>query len=158
MKLLYKIIIFFTVFYGIIIMVNSMDIFPTTLYQDIDPGIANPKSPEGILAGLFTARIDIGPFHLNTASAAAITTFIIGISIAAGIFTQNPTIPSVAIVGILFFNMMSNSYTFINGLFNKFGNQQDSIIYLGVTIGATVLVVGWITIVEMVAQGRSGGD
>lgn len=153
MKLLYTIILFLTIFYGVIIMINALGVFPETVYDTKMTG----DDPYTIIGYLFTPSITIGAWTLDVATGAAITAFIIALSIGTGILTQNPTIPSVAIVGYLFFNAMTKGWDFINPLF-KLGGSGNAVIYLWVCIGAAIIVVGFITIVEMMAQGRSGGE
>lgn len=153
MKLLYTIVLFITIFYGVTIMINALGIFPETAFDTAMTG----EDPYTIIGYIFTPSIRIGTWTLNVATGAAITAFIIALSIGTGILTQNPTIPSVAIVGYMFFNAMTKGYGFMKVLFTQEGSP-NSVIYLGVCIGAAIIVIGFITIVEMMAQGRSGGD
>ena len=155
MKLIYKVLIFFTVFYVTILMVNAMEIFPNTFYSDQETGITS-NNPGGVITSIFVPALN--NWGLSSATAAALTAFIVGGAIGTGILVQSPVLPSVIIMGYLFFNMMTRSYDFFDKLFTNWGGQGTSIFYLGLCIGAGLFVVGLISIIEMVAQGRSGGD
>jgi len=150
MKLLYKMMIFFLVFYGMVIVVNSLGIFPNTLYGDSDL-----SSPNGIMAALFVPSAISG---LGDWTVLAVVGFIAGGAIVTGFITQNIQLPALTIIGILFFNMITKSYGFMTGLFNKVNTRPDSIVYLGYVVGAAIIVVGLITVVEFLGQGGSGGD
>lgn len=146
MKLLYKILLFFVVFYGVVIFVNSLNIFPNTLYGDSD---------KGILGNIFIPG-SIG--DINFTWVATIAGIITGGAIITGFLTQNIQIPAITVLGVIIFNMITNSWNFVTGVFYKFNNRPDSLVYLGACIGAAVVVVGLITVIESVLQGGSGGD
>ena len=155
MKLMYKILIFLTVFYGVVFMVNSMGIFPETFYSDAETGITD-KSASGIITAIFVPSLN--NWGLDSVSATAITAFIVVGAVGSGLLVQSPVLPSVIIVGYLFFNMMTRSYGFLSKLFEGVEGSPTSLVYLGVCIGAALFVIGLITVVEMVAQGGSGGE
>ena len=159
MKLLYQILIFLTVFYGVILMVNSMNIFPVPLFTSGETGVGD-DSPGGIITAVFIPNL--GNFGLSESDGAvlgtAITGFIVTGAAISGFIMQSPILPAIMIVGYLFFNMMVNSYSFFSKLFTGVQGSPSSLMYMGICIGAALMVVGFITIVEMIAQGGSGGE
>ena len=158
MKLMYKIIIFFLVFYMMILVVNSLNVFPEdgVFYSDdAESELSSLKGKrfESVTMYLFTPKIAYG---LTEGSVTALVIFIVGFAALTGILTHNAVMPAVVIVGYCFFVMLTRSYSFFEKIFYGASYTNDSMQYLAICIGAGLVVIAMITVVEMVAQGRSG--
>ena len=158
MKLMYKIMIFFVIFYMMILVVNSLSIFPhdAIFYSDLtEDELKDIKNLEyeAVVTTLFVPQEAYG---LSDAAVTSLVIFIVGLGALTAILTHNPIMPAVVIVGYCFFVMLTNSYDFLQKIFYNPSWSSTSLQYLAVCIGAGLVVIAMITVVEMTAHGRSG--
>lgn len=162
MKLMYKIILFFVIFYIVVIMINLLNIFPqeAQFYSDsnelkqLKESDGSPRDAATILGLLFVPSVNA--YGLDGIAVSVITGFIIGGAIVSGIIIDNAAIPSIIIVGFLFFNMISTSYSFFQNLFEGNSWTTNSLQFLAICIMIAAIMVTLFTLVEMQTQGRSG--
>lgn len=155
MKLLYKIVIFFTVFYMMVLVVNSMNIFPEQFFSSDENAQLSNLQNKGIMGVIDVLFVPAENRYISEAGAIAIAVCILAVGAIASLAPSgSPIYGPVIIVAYLFANMLLKSYQFFEKLFRNW--DVASMTYLGVAIGAALMVLAMITVIEMVAQGRSG--
>jgi hypothetical protein len=140
-------------------MINATEVFPKTLWGDQDDiDTLEGKSTIGIVGHIFLPTEKLG-LTLDDATIAGVTTFIVFGSIGSGLLFKNPVIPAVILMGFMYATMLVNSYDFFKTVFRQpwTGELNSPLIYLGIILGVAWTVVIFISLTEMVAQGRSGG-
>lgn len=158
MKTLYKLMLFFAIFHGTVLMVNSMNIFPaeSTFYSDpIYDG--DLTVPENLIKFIFPAlRGDDGSdLEISINIIAGILTggvFIIGVLISWISKSLAPIV--IAVLGGSMIPMVMNSWKIFNKIFYEFDSAAME--YLALCFGVGIIVIAIITILEMPTHGRSG--
>lgn len=158
MKTIYTIMIFLAIFQVTVILVNSLGVFPddSTFYSDIESSELQKagNNPSTIFSKLFVpSDTNIAGFSLSSGSIIAVIILIATLGTGIAIFTQSFVPAILAIQGILFVPMITNSMTFFTKLFRNF--NSNSLTYLAVTIGVGFLIILLITVVETPTHGRS---
>lgn len=159
MKVIYKIIIFFAMFQLSVLIVNTLNIFPldALLYSNLE--VENLQSGDvwTVYGELFTFDTGITIPYLGTFNEASVdalmTMFIVG-GVVVSIFTRNPSLIAVAVIGYLYVPIIVNSFDFFRKIFLY--PDVPSVTYLGVSMGVGILIIAVITIIEMTTHGRSG--
>jgi hypothetical protein len=154
MKALYKMILFFAIFQVTVLMVNSMNIFPSesTFYNDMDTDEYDLSTAEGIVKFLFpaingedlTVSLLVGGF----------TTLGVLFGLAVSIATKSLAPLVISILGASMIPMVMNSWKIFNKIFYEF--DSAALQYLGLCLGVGIIVIAIITILEMPTHGRSG--
>lgn len=154
MKPLYVIVLFFIVFQMSVLMVASLNIFDNTLYSDFDmEELDEHDTPQGMLTYLFLPEGTAASWIGGDFTIPALVAIFLGVGTAFSVITQSFTPISIVIVGLVFTPMITKSLGFFNQLFSIGGSQ--ALLYMGVLVGVSVLVIVVITIIEMPTQGRS---
>jgi len=168
MKPFYHVVFFFTFFQLSALIIAGMSVFPTgtTLYSDFEIDVLeeNSDNPSEALAYIFMPNgtkigsfdifgYEFGGFELNSFSIMAVLSLIIIGGAAFSIVAHSFIPAALAVLGLSFLPMLTHSYSFFNKVFTI--GDNTSMIYLGLTLMVGVLAMFVITIVEMVAQGRS---
>ena len=149
MKSLYKIMLFLVILQVVVLMVNSLSIFPNTFYSDVDEPTGDSIWDKATYY-LTPASND----WFNSVSATALVGLFILAGIGAGAVTHSPVYPSLVFVIYISVNMMLNSFGFFRRLFTNW--DIESMEYLGLALGIGIVVIIIITVVEMPTHGRSG--
>jgi len=153
MKKLYKLIIFLAIFQFAVIIVNATNVFPTTLYSDIETeGLRNLDSPTDVLAYLFEPPNipGLSRFQTNFTFGMLITIFTI-IGIAAYRISGTWTPMLVLIICGSFIPMMTKSLDFFNKLFYNW--DSITMTYLALCIGVGIIILAVITVLETPTHG-----
>lgn len=161
MKSFYKLVIFLGVFQFAVIIINLTGVFPAgaVLYSDIDTEvIRNASSPTAVIIELF----DIGEIPLIspamrlTGISSELTFPVLvmlfitfGAIIAKATHSLTPMV--IAIIGVSFVPMVTNSLTFFNRLFLNWDSM--SMLYLTIALGFGILMVAIVTILETPTHG-----
>ena len=162
MKLVYKIMIFMIIFPIVVLMINSLNVFPYTFYSDeeVPYSITQDSSPADLLAimlvpsGVLEGMNAVGDDGATYVTVGIIVAIFAGIGSAVAVFTKSYAPIIIAFVGLNFYNLISKSF----GLFRKiFMNwESTALMYLGLAVGIIIVAIVIITIMEIPAQGRSG--
>ena len=155
MKRLYLIILFLAIFQGVVLMVNAMDVFPTTFYDDseVNDKLRNADSGWEAMSAMLTPNTAAFGLEEAPLTIAAIVIAFGTIGTGVAIFTHSFLPVVITIVGYSFFTMMTHSYNFISKLFQW---ETDAMTYMALCIGIGITFIVIITLVEMPAHGRSG--
>ena len=143
------------------VVIGVMNIFPYSMYSDIDTNISEADNAMDIVAYLFLPSgtfsvlgIEIG---LDATDTGAILTIVIGAIVGIGALVAVAThsfIPVVlSIFGIIFVPMINNSSTFLSHLFTHW--DSPSLAYLGITLGVGIVILVLIHIMETPTHGDS---
>lgn len=162
MKLMYRFMIFLALFQVVVVLVNSLGVFPddSTLYSDVE--MEEIESQDGDILGILSyIFLPQGEFKILGISV-TITSFsiaaiisIIAVSGAAVSIVTHSFIPVVlALFSILFLPMFTRSIGFFRRVFEI--GDSPSLMYLGVVLLVGIMIVFVLTVVEMPTHGRSG--
>lgn len=159
MKLLYKIMILMIIFPVVILMVNSMNIFPNTFYSDAEVqsvyDISTTSSPESIVSTMLVPNVSfLGVGADSALTIGLIIAVFLGLGSAAAIATHSFAPVVISFMGYSFFVMMTKSMGFFNKIFNNFGGNE--VIYLGICFGVGLVALVIIYIMETPTHGRGG--
>lgn len=155
MKAIYKIILFFAIFQLVVVLVNIIDVFPTTLYTDSETeDLRGAKGPLGVLNYLFSVPEipGLGGYTTFTFGMIAFLFLVVGAAIARATHSWTPVI--VVMICTTFVPMLTNSYNFFNKMFTNWNNL--TLVYLGLIFGVGIVIIVLITIAETPTHGRSG--
>lgn len=156
MKGMYKVILFFAMFYMSVIVVNSLGVFPNTFYSDAEVAdLRGQNGPMGIISYLFALPDIPGVSALfSTFTFAMLTTLFLVIGAAIARATQSWTPVLVVIITSSFVPMLSKSWGFFRKLFTNW--DVESMTYLALALGVGLFIIVVITIMETPSHGRSG--
>lgn len=155
MKLLYKMMFFFIILHVTILMVNSLGVFPKTLYSDEDTRTYDFSNPGDVLVYLFPVMDSKDPD--TNLFGAIITGSFIGLAsllaIGATILTKNYAPIVVTLLASSFVPMILRSMdTFKKILYV----DSEVMIYLFICFSICITFLIAITFIEMLTHGRSG--
>lgn len=168
MKIFYKMVIFFAMFQMAALVIAGASVFPpgTTLYSDFDLETLeeNANNHMDIIGYIFLPNntkigtFDVGGFSfggstLDNFTLMGLITLIIIAGSAISIATHSYVPAVLAILGISFVPMISNSLTFFNKLFTQW--DTSVMVYMGVMIGLGVMMLFVVMITETPTHGRS---
>jgi len=154
MKLIYKAIIFFAVFHIVVLMINSLNVFPAeaTLYSDADTAEYDFDDPADLVAYIFPA---IGGKDITfSILVAGFTTLGAFLGIGLSVVTHSLAPIAIYLLGATMIPMMLNSWGFFNKLLYNWDSEQ--LVYLAIALGVGLIIISLITIIEMATHGRSG--
>ena len=149
MKNIYKIMFLLAFLQGVIIMVNSLGVFPNTFYMDNE--IQNINDPDSLPTAeewfiqMFRPNIPI--FGNSVLGVTAIVGVFLGAGVISGIALRGSFIPVViSFQGYMIFTMLTNSKSFFDKLLTGWGTS--SLMYLSLLFGLGIIMLLLITILE----------
>lgn len=154
MKLLYKIILFFAFFQMMVLIINSLGVFPHTLYDDMETSKYDFDSPEEIFGYLFLPNGEVLGISYDEPSGwtvAAIVLIFVGIGSAFAWATHSWTPVIITLLGISFFPMLINSLGFFNKIL--FERQVVALEYMALLIGLGIVLIIIFSIIETPTHG-----
>lgn len=153
MKNLYKIILFFAIFQMAVVIVGATNVFPYTLYSDVETAeLRAIDNPTDFLAYFFEPPDIFGLSGTFTFAMFITVFFTLGAAAAWATHSWTPVV--VAFLATSFVPMMMKSFKFFNKLFYTW--DVSAVTYLGLCIAIGIVIIAVITIVETPAQGASG--
>jgi len=163
MKSIYKVMMFFLIFYMTVVIIDVSEVFPndSTFYSDADiQSLKDADSPTDAFVWIFTPNsfsYEIGGTTYNEVTIWLVLAVFGLVGTAAALFTKS-FLPAVfTLYGLIFIPMFTKSYGFFNKLF-QIGRTDDSLstlVYLAITFGLALMGLILITMMEMPAHGRS---
>jgi len=157
MKTLYKIVLFFAIFQVVVLMVNSLGVFPNTLYSDVDTtDLFNDDgsiTAQGIVAFLFPQITTSEGSEDFTFSLVAAGFTSIGMIIAIGISAATRSLAPIVIgfISLSIVPMVLTSWSFFRKMFYNW--DTSAMVYLSIAIGVGILILAVITILETPTHG-----
>lgn len=153
MKLLYKLIFFFMILHVTILMINSLGVFPKTLYSDAETKLYDFSDPNDILLYLFPA-VDGTDNILFSILAGGFLGLAGILAMIASLKTGNFGIVIVTLIGASFVPMILKSMDLLNKIL--YIGDSEAMIYLAACFSIGVIFLIVITMLETITHGRSG--
>jgi len=160
MKSMYKILLFVGFFQLVVIMINVLNVFPYTLYGDVQTNeLASMNSPLDVLAYFFEPPelpsllgIELGRVGTNFTFGLMVTLFVVmGALISARTHSWTPIV--VILISTSFVPMILKSITFFNEIIYNW--DVNALAYLGLILGFGIIMMIVFTIMETPTHGRS---
>ena len=153
MKLLYKLIFFFMILHMTILMINSLGVFPNTLYSDAETREYDFSDPNDILLYLFPAMdgTDNIMFSILTGGFVTLASLV---ALLVSLKTGNFGVVIVTLIGASFVPMILSSLN----LFKKilYVGDSQAMIYLAACFSICIVFLIVIYMLETVTHGRGG--
>jgi len=165
MKTLYYVILYLAMFQMAALVISGLGVFPTdsSLFSDFDmQEFSDIEDPEDMLSyiffpnGLSFGGINVGDYQIATISMTTVTiigiiTVFVGVGAAFARLTQSYAPVVLAVIGILFYPMITHSFGFFRKMFTHW--DVASMSYLAVSIGLGILILFVFLIVETPTHG-----
>jgi len=153
MKLLYKLIFFFMILHITILMINSLGVFPNTLYSDEETREYDFNDPNDILLYLFPAMDGTDNILFSILTGGFVTLASLA-ALLVSLKTGNFGVVIVTLIGASFVPMILSSLN----LFKKilYVGDSQAMIYLAACFSICIIFLIVITMLETITHGRSG--
>ena len=153
MKLLYKLIFFFMILHITILIINSLGVFPNTLYSDEETKEYDFSDPNDILLYMFPAMDGTDNILVSILTGGFVTLASLA-ALLVSLKTGNFGVVIVTLIGASFVPMILRSMDLIKKILYVGDNQ--AMIYLAACFSIGVIFLIVITMLETITHGRSG--